>query len=149
MASGVLSAWVGLLFWTMLGWVLRSSTLEPWWSRVLHSNIVLQPWTVSIASSVSGFNVGTDLSKLPIEINLISVYLAYPDRPIHSDSARSLHHRHILRQEPSTPLQRCSAYEGVCLPVIYCWGHMYRSRELRQLAPPLKELLDRMPSRGW
>ncbi len=80
---------------------------------------------------------------------LFSFLQTYPSRQIHWGSARSLHHKHIHRQEPSTPLQHCSAFEGVCRPVLYCGGHMSRSQELRPSALPLRESPGRTPSKGW
>lgn len=116
-----------------------------------------QFWIVSYKSSnlitkliplkVPSWEIQMDIMPR-LEFNLISFYLAYPGRQIHWDLAHSLHCRHIPQPEPSTPLQHCSACEGVCLPAFYCGAHMFRWRALRQLAPPLRELPDRMLSRG-
>ena len=95
-------------------------------------------------------NCSSSVHMMPgLGIKLISFPWTYPSRQIHWRSAHILHHRHILRQEPSTPLQRCSAYEGECRPGLYCGVHMCRSQELRRSAPPLRESAGRMPSRGW
>lgn len=62
----------------------------------------------------------------------------YPSRPIRWGSAHSLHRTRILQQEPSTPLQHCSAFEGACLLVSCCGGHTCRSGELRPSARRLR-----------
>lgn len=88
-------------------------------------------------------------NKNPADQFTISVLQTYPSRQIHCGSVQSLHHRHTLLQVPSTPLLHCSACEGLCLPVLYCGGHISRSRAPKQLAQPLRESPGRTPSRGW
>lgn len=127
--------------------------------KVSAAPVLTTPYLMSPTShttlSQGGYTVATSYMDTMLRlstskgIQLISFPQTYPSRQIHWGSAHSLHHRHILLQEPSTPLQRCSAYEGACLPVLYCGARKCRSRELRQSAPPLRESPGRMPSRGW